>query len=90
MPKGSDKGLGMAAQNRRMITNAPAAAHSMTSAADGEQVGGVGTKHFADINERPHKSSNRNGGPSRELSFVGRTALPVATKASRHTGRVGG
>lgn len=90
MPKGSEKGLGMAAQNRRMITNPPAAAHSMTSSADGEQVGGVGSKNFADIVERENKSGNRNSGPSGVMSFVGRTPLPVATKASRHTGRVGG
>ncbi len=89
MPKGSEKGLGMAASNRRMITNPPAAAHTHTSGADGEQIGGVGAKYLADINERENKSNNRNMGPTGTPSFVGRSPIPVTTKASRHTGRVG-
>jgi hypothetical protein len=89
MPKGSEKGLGMARSNRVAITNPPAAAHQMTSGADGEQVGGVGSTYRAEINERPNKSNNRNMGPTGPMSFAGRTPLPVATKARRHTGRVG-
>ena len=89
MPKGSEKGLGMAASNRRMITNPPAAPHSHTSSADGEEIGGVGSKYFADINERENKSNNRNMGPTGSPSFVGRSALPVATKASRKTNKIG-
>lgn len=88
MPKGSEMGVGMARKNRDEITNPPAAAHQMTSPADGEEIGGVGARYFATINERENKSNNRNMGPDRPGSFVGRTPLPVATKAVRHTGRV--
>jgi hypothetical protein len=88
MPKGSEQGVGMARSNRVGITNPPAAAHQLTSPADGEEIGGVGAKYFAEINERENKSNPRNMGPSRVGSFAGRSPLPVATKAKRHTGRV--
>lgn len=90
MPKGSEKGVGMARSNRVGITNPPAAAHQLTSPADGEEIGGVGAQYFATINERENKSNQRNTGPNRVGSFVGRSPLPVATKSTtrRNTGRV--
>lgn len=89
MPKGSEHGLGMAARNRLKLTRGPSAPHSHTSSADGEEVSGVGSRHFAEIVERENKSNNRNMGPTGTPSFVGRSPLPVMSASSRKTNKVG-
>ena len=83
----AERGLGLAKMNREMIKNPPAAAHTMTSSADGEEIPGVGAIYTATINERENKSNPRNMGPERVGSFASQP-MPVTSKASRHTGQV--
>lgn len=53
---------------------------------DGEEIGGVGSRHTATLNERANKSLNRNAGPSRPSANTGKVSTPGM--GSRKTGRV--
>lgn len=62
-------------------------AASREMAGDGEEVGGVGSRHSAVLNERANKSLNRNAGPSR--GSVNNGTIPNVGMGSRRTGRTG-
>ena len=87
MPRGK-YGQGMAAKTTIEMTNGPAYAHNAGSGTDGEEIGGVGSKYYGTIHERINKSNPRNQGPEREYSMVLAHPLPIANKASRHTGKL--
>ena len=53
---------------------------------DGEEIGGVGARYNATLNERMNKSLNRNAGPDRPMANRG--FLPTPGMGVRKTGRV--
>jgi hypothetical protein len=66
----------------------PMSPHSSPESSIGE-TSGVGSTYSAQFNERVNLSNNRNQGPSRDASLSGSRPLPVVSRNSRNTGRVG-
>lgn len=84
-------GRGMAASNTVTVTRRGRFPNDNTGPGRSQgEVAGAGSLYAAVLNERPNISNPRNQGPTRTMSRIGQSSIPVAMMTDRDTGYLGG